>query len=342
MLITELIIVYIAKIIFSINVTDYTTNEIILIIQSGSAKLLYFLVTYFISKFSTKESRNDLKIAKTVFLILLPISSIIILLGIHNLTEIYTSNDSIYLIFSIVTILLMYSNIIVFWVHESLIKTQKENIDLQLQAQKAEIDTEYYAILQNQYENSNILIHDIKRHLLSIKEFSSEKDYERINKYIDNLYNEYDIKYLKKYSNNKLVNAIVNRYMMSCKDNNINFNCDIRNVDFSFISDNNLTALLDNILENAFDASKTSTEKAIELTIKPVNTNFISINVSNSCAKAPQTKNEMLVTNKENKNLHGVGIKSIKRIAKEYAGHTDYSFDKDKMIFTLKVVLKIN
>jgi hypothetical protein len=342
MIVTELCVIYLSKLILNIDVVEYTTNETVLFIQGSSSKLLYFLIAYIISKISTKEKKVDFKFAKSNFLFILPIASILLLIGISYIAENYDLNHYTYTIFMVATILLIYSNIVVFWVHESVIKTQYENTELRLQQQKSDIDIEYYSILQKQYENSNILIHDIKRHLLSIKEFSSEKDYERINKYIDNLYDEYDIKYLKKYSNNKLVNAIVNRYMMSCKDNNINFNCDIRNVDFSFMSDNNLTALLDNILENAFEATKAAKSKNIDLTIKTVNLNFISINVFNSCAKAPQTRNGILVTGKKNKNLHGVGIKSIERIAKEYGGHTDYSFDKEKMIFTLKVVLKIN
>lgn len=150
-----------------------------------------------ISKVSIKEKRNDLKSAKTIFLFLLPIASILLLIGIAYTTENYKLNNYVYMIFSIATMLLIYSNIIVFWVHESILKTQYENTELRLQQQKSEIDTEYYSILQNQYENSNILIHDIKRHLLSIKELSLENNYDRINQYIDNLYDGYQIKYIK-------------------------------------------------------------------------------------------------------------------------------------------------
>ena len=42
------------------------------------------------------------------------------------------------------------------------------------------------------------------------------------------------------------------------------FETDIRNVDFSFMDESNLTALLDNLLENAFEAAKTI-QKRIDL-----------------------------------------------------------------------------
>lgn len=214
-------------------------------------------------------------------------------------------------------------------------------MDLQLQKQKSEIDTEYYALLQTQYENSNILIHDIKRHLLSIKELSEDRDYNGINCYIDNLYKDYQIKKIKKYSDNKLVNAIINRYASLCYEKDISFYCDIRNIDFSFISDNNLTAVLDNMLDNAVTAAQKSEKKNIEFTIKPINTNFIAINMENSCSGEPNIKNGRLVTTKTDKGIHGYGIKSIERIAKEYNGNINYHFDSEKMVFKFSAVLKI-
>ena len=105
-----------------------------------------------------------------------------------------------YVLFSITAVLLLMSNIIVFWVHESVIKAQIVNAELQLHNQKSEIETSYYNLLQSQYEKSNILIHDIKHHLLSIQELSNQYDYKRINQYINNLYEEYNIINNRNYS----------------------------------------------------------------------------------------------------------------------------------------------
>ncbi|MBQ9375768.1 MAG: GHKL domain-containing protein [Ruminococcus sp.] len=340
MLITELITVYVSRFAFGIGITEHTSNDMLLLIQSGTAKLLYFLTAYLISKFATKEIRSDLKNTKSALLLLLPIASIVVLLGIVRITELYATTDNIYILFSVATILLMYANITVFWVHESLLKTQRENTELQLQAQKAELDTEYYTLLQNQYENSNILIHDIKRHLLSIKELSNENDCDGIEHYIDNLYSEYEVKNIKKYSNHKLVNAIINRYAKVFADSGITFNCDIRNIDFSFIADNDLTSLLDNLLENALEASRDSEEKKVELQITPTNVNYISLTLNNSCSTAPNIKNGKLITTKKKSAPHGYGIKSIKRIADKYDGDVSFEYDEPNYLFKMRIILK--
>lgn len=341
MLITELCIIYSSTLFFDVEVLAHTSNNLVLWIQTASTKLLYFLVAYLISKLSASQSKKDLGLSKTSLLFLLPLVSIVLLHSIVLITMKVDVSQHIYTIFIISTLLLLYANIIVFWVHESMVKAQKENTEYKLQKQKAEIDTEYYNILQNQFENSNILIHDIKRHLSSVKELASRNDCDGINKYIDSLYDEYQIKYLKKYSNHQIINAIINRYMMQCKNFGIDFYCDIRDIDFSFISDANLTAILDNLLENAVEAAKDSDEKTIDLTIRKNNVNFIVINLENSCSKAPKIKMGELQTTKSNKDIHGYGIKSIKRIAKEYDGSINYNFDESKMMFTFTIVLSV-
>lgn len=341
MLTSELCVFYICKLLFHTDILSYSTNSAVLLVEASASKLLYFLLAFIISKISIKEKRIDFKSTNTIFLFLLPIASILLLMGIAYTTENYELSNYVYIIFSISTVLLIYSNIIVFWVHEFTLKTQYENTELRLQQQKSEIDKEYYSILQQQYENSNILIHDIKRHLLSIKELLLENSPERINQYIDNLYTEYQIKYIKKYSDNKLINAIVNRYVAVCKENSIDFHCDIRNIDFSFITDNNITSLFDNLLENAVEASLNALDKKIELTVKQTNTNFVAINIWNYSLDIPNLKNGKLITTKENKLTHGYGIKSIERIVREYNGNINFSFDKDTMKFTSTVVLKI-
>ena len=340
MLITEIAIMYVSSLLFGIAVLEYTTNELVLFLQSGSSKLLYFLTVYLLAKLSTKEERNDLGSAKSFLLLLLPITSIVILLGIFKAAISYKFDKSIYVVLIISTVLLMYANIAVFWVHESLIKTQRENTELQLQAQKAELDTEYYTLLQNQYENSNILIHDIKRHLLSIKNLADENDCDGIEHYLENLYNEYEVRNIKKYSNHKLVNAIINRYAKVFSDCGITFNCDIRNIDFSFIADNDLTSLLDNLLENALEASRDSEEKKVDLLIAPTNVNYISISLNNTCSVAPNIKNGKLITTKKKSTPHGYGFKSIKRIADKYDGDVSFDYETKSKTFQIRIVLR--
>ena len=52
-----------------------------------------------------------------------------------------------------------------------------------------------------------------------------------------------------------MVNSIVNRYKSFCDKFGVKMNIDIRSADFSFMSEPDITALLDNLLENAVEAA---------------------------------------------------------------------------------------
>ena len=127
---------------------------------------------------------------------------------------------------------------------------------------------------------------------------------------------------------------------MTCKEYHIDLYCDIRNIDFSFVLDNHLTTILDNLLENAIEAAKNATKKTIELTIKQNNLNFVVINLCNTCSYKPKFKYGEPKTTKENKDIHGFGIKSIRRILKNYDGSINFDFDSNNYQFSTTVILK--
>lgn len=176
---------------------------------------------------------------------------------------------------------------------------------------------------------------------MNIKELSKEADAKEIPEYIDSIYNGYNIKELKQYSKNKLVNVIVSRYANLCHKANIDFLVDIRNVDFHFITDSDLTALLDNLLENAYEAAKSSTEKQIDLHIDYRNENFLLIDLHNTFDRQPKLIGKELVTTKQGSGVHGIGLKSISRIVKRYSGNMNYKYDKDHKVFHTSIMLKL-
>ena len=244
------------------------------------------------------------------------------------------------ILFMVISFLLLIINIVVFLVHEKIVSTLTKNTELQLEKQKEEINKEYYTELEKQYNSSNILIHDIKKCLLNIRALSNEKDNEKIIEYVDSIYNGYEIKSLKQYSNNKLVNVIVSRYAQLCNNNNVNLTVDIRNIDFSFITDSDLTALLDNLLENAYEATKKSKNREIELKIDSRNEKYILFDIMNSSDTKPKMIGNFYLSTKNDNDLHGIGLKSISRIVKRYFGNLECNYNETDKTFHTSILLK--
>ena len=97
------------------------------------------------------------------------------------------------------------------------------------------------------------------------------------------------------------------------------------------LEDTDVCALMGNVLDNAIEACErmTSGERWISVYMKKQQGMFF-IEVSNSIDKIPVMKHGQFLTQKGDKELHGYGIKSIKRIVDKYDGTIAFQIE-DKM-----------
>lgn len=187
MFVTEMLVAYSSSFIFKIDLDAYENNILVLIAQSSLSKLLFFVVIFFASKYLNNKSESSSPNKFTLMLGVLPIISIIIL---HFLSywSLNTSDTSqFYAALAICTILLLFANLFVFYIYEMVQKANFENTQLQLEIQRSEISTEYYELLSKEYENSRILIHDIKNHFQHIAGLTMEGQQQEVIGYIDSI-----------------------------------------------------------------------------------------------------------------------------------------------------------
>lgn len=213
---------------------------------------------------------------------------------------------------------------------------------MQLLLQKETDSTEYYKMLLAQNENQSILIHDIKKHLQSIELLNNQNEHDKIGEYIRQLMLSSDLKEISRICNHELLNAILSRYKRQCNERQIAFLTDIRNETTDFIADNDLTSLFCNLLDNSLEAASNVQNSFIEIsTGKREKTPFTVITVINSCRTNPFTEHGgNLITNKSQKNKHGFGIKSIKKIVNKYHGDMRIYYNDETMTFHAIITLK--
>ena len=90
------------------------------------------------------------------------------------------------------------------------------------------------------------------------------------------------------------------------------------------------------------EAATNIPESFIELTVqKKENLPFIIIVLINSCRSAPIFDQDGLpVSSKSNKSIHGFGVKSIKKVIKQYQGDLQMYYDNDSGTFHTIITLK--
>lgn len=336
---TESIVMFTSSAILGTDLLACLDNSLNLIFQSTISKMLYFFVMYFISKISSKEHFKENN-ARTITLFILPVSSVLIIYSVLYALAEYDLEQAFLSILVIGIVLLLFSNLIVFWIYELTLKTNRRNMELEIEQQKERATAEYYEMLNRQNESSKILIHDIKKHLNAIKGIT--KNNHSVNAYIDNIIDDFSINKTVDYCSSPTVNVIVNRYKTLCDSCGIQMNIDIRNARFDFMSEPDITALLDNILENAVEAAKKAENKFIDFSIFMRKSKYLSIQITNSASDKVTIVNNSIDSSKKYGSIHGTGLKSIKRVIKKYNGEINMKFNEEEMTFTSNIVFQIS
>lgn len=220
-------------------------------------------------------------------------------------------------------------------------KRSEELRMIQLAVQKREGDEVLLKTASEKDEKMRILIHDMKKHFQTLKLMSEYGEADRVNRYLDNLLGESDVQSVEDISNNTLLGTILYRYTLKAKENNIKMNCDIRDNCIDGIDEMTITTVLYNLLDNAMENCG-GESPFISILIQKNNDSYVNITVLNRCAKAPvQNKYGDFISDKEDKSMHGLGIKSIKRTVKENGGEFSAYYSPEDNVFHAVAILYV-
>lgn len=314
-----------------------------LVFYTVFSKIFFFAVIYLlIHLFKGKKLNQEQYGHSEILLMLIPVSSIFIIFTLLSIGETSTFAPPIDFLVTICAVFLLMVNLLVFGINQYNQKKSQEYADLQLLLQKESDSVEYYEMMLAQNENQSILIHDIKKHLQSIKLLNEKHDSDKINAYIQQLMESSDLRGTTNICDNEMLNAILCRYQRQCNDKHIHFHTDIRSGTVQYIYQHDLTSLFCNLLENAMESAENIPDSFIELTVqKKGNSPFVIIILINSCQNTPVYNQEGVpVSHKSDNGRHGFGIKSIKKVVKQYHGNLQMYYDNDSGTFHTIITLK--
>lgn len=327
----EVITVFSISVILNSNTNHYEDNLALYILDTCISKLLYAILMLILAQFLSKKYENK-EIGTYWYIVVMPVGSIVWILTTRYLVERTEATSIVTALCLTSSIFLLFGNIITFLIYENAQKNNIRLIEMEMVQQRNKMDKEYLKILEEKNNSLQILAHDIKHHLSTI---SSIANSEEVDKYISlvngNVQQYADI--CK--TNNKMLDLIINKYYSVCKENQIDFYVENFSDNFSFMDDSDLSALMNNLLDNAVEAARQCSVKKIELEMH-INSNKIHIlNIKNSCLAEPKHKGKKLITAKNNKKAHGIGTKSISRTVKKYNGDYEWFYNADKAEFEM-------
>ncbi len=297
---------------------------------STVTKLIFFTFCKVISRFLEKESKST----KSLFLFCVPVLTLLCSVMVMSLSD-YHNINRFYMVVMVFAVSIMIINVVVFVVHENYIKNAEETERLRLLEQKKRLDYEHYRILQESYNNSRILVHDIKHNMNIISAMAENGDIESLKDYVRSM--NITSKYISgiNITGNKIIDVVIYQATEKCKKRDISFSFNSSNINFSFMNEADICCILSNLLDNAIESAEKSKGKTIDVEFyAKEDRSMLFIEIKNSCDTVPLIKDNKYITSKKEKDKHGIGMYSVKRAVSEYDGFVDFDYDDDKHIFT--------
>ena len=179
--------------------------------------------------------------------------------------------------------------------------------------------------------------HDLK-HQIRALEMAVPEDRQRL---IGDIKEAIDVYDKVIHTDDEVLSTILSERSLQCSQRKIKLSCNVLYSDCSFINTIDLYTMLGNAFENAIDSVSKLTDtdkKTISFTVE--NRGNILCFMIENYYEGPITLSDGLPeTTKADRNSHGIGLHSIKRIALKYGG--DILVDADGEIFTLQIMLPI-
>ena len=301
------------------------------------SKIILYVVTRILLKFKI-EGISNIRPITVASVAAVPLTTIAVMVIITEVSFSIEFNDrnTFYLLLSFIGMIII--NIVFYVLISMLEKEYIIHTENRLLKQKNTLQLEYVTRTNALNEEIRTIRHDMKNQIVYLKELFA-KSYEEGMSYADNMIDKIN-------SMQKLINtdrfafdAVVNTKFGEAADKGIsivyNITCSLDNS----MEDDDMVSLLGNVLDNAIEAcEQVQGRKEIYLEVKEAGS-YLLIVVKNTISQSVMENNPDLNSTKKDKGYHGLGTKSVKKIAEKYNGFVTYEDKSDEFVFKIMLLV---
>lgn len=289
------------------------------------SKLIQFIIVSILANILSIID-EILSIKDILSFIMMPIAVIMLILSVG-----VDVKNNIFAFLSI--ILLLISILLTSYFFSANIMKEKLESQLILHKQIAKNDQQYYNMIKEKSDLTREFRHNLKHYMNHLNFLLKAKKYKEASLYVNNLSSdlEYTMKY---YSGFNMIDSILSSKSNILDEYKIQLVFEVENIDINWIEDIDKSVIFGNIIDNAIESCQKIENPKIKFQIRNIN-NMIVIRITNSCPMIDVD----LKTLKEDKENHGLGLQSIRRIIQKYNGKCTFEFIDNQKIFITKIVI---
>ena len=197
--------------------------------------------------------------------------------------------------------------------------------------------TQQYKMAMNKERELRRFRHDYNAHMMAVSSLLANRDYDRLQEYIRSM-GCFKEKFNLVSTGNIITDAVFNQYKELCDRDNITFNLSGKFPENTNMAETDLCVIFSNLMSNAYEAAL-KCEQGRMISVEICNSeDDIFINVSNSVKGEVVFKNDLPVTDKQDRKNHGFGVENTLEVITRNGGYVEWK-QPDKGRFTVEIVL---
>lgn len=306
-------------------------NIVAMSIEITFSKLVVLFFYYLIiSKLWREEFITRTQLGVEIIIILFSIVNLAVIMSV--LSKINTPTEYILLLINMA--FMLFADLYFLYFARFAEKYNRLKIKLRLLEQQSLLQYEYYEGQEEKYNESIKILHDVNKHLNMIKNMYDAKEDDLAIGYTQKISQMLLPLALEDFTNNPILNVLLNDKKRIAKLHGIKFDLEIGTVNLSFMEPIEVTTIFGNLLDNAIDAcDQVSDDRSIVLKLDQYN-EIIVVNLINSTLPIKKWNHGKPISEK-GKN-HGIGLLNVENVIKKYNG--SMVLEEESKKFSCKII----
>lgn len=217
----------------------------------------------------------------------------------------------------------------------TVLEERAQNMTRLLEMQKT-----YYPLIQDKIQEAKTARHDLRHHLVTMSGLLAQNNYSGLKEYLANYQQLPADAAPITYCRNEVADILAHHYSRLAEHHGIALTLRLDIDNKISIADDDLCAMLSNLLENALESCLRQTDQApfIKLTAR-TQAGVLAICMENTCGNASGRGSDFVSAKASGRT--GYGLDSIRTIAAKYNGTADFQFAPEQAMFISQITLEI-
>lgn len=231
------------------------------------------------------------------------------------------------------------ASLLIYHVVVLMIQEQNKNLTLKKNESRLHLQHAQYEAIMDKIQEARKKKHDMRHHLRVIASYANEGKMQEISDYLSRYDQSLGNTYIGSYCANNAVNALLQYFYAQSTDAGVAFEVAALVPEKTTIPDEEITVILGNLLENAYEASSSEPKGTAKINVQiKTKQDFMYFRISNTfTGYTKQTEDGLYLSTKSDN--RGLGLRSVRDIVEKNEGMI--KIKQDNQLFTVYIMLSL-